>query len=130
MEKIKDRLFVLLVEDCLINAELTTYILKYNGCKVDVAHNGKEAIEKYRSNQKKIDLIMLDIEMPIMDGYMTFEALKNEFQNDLCFVCAFSTLVNNENYASMGFDAFIIKPPNNQLILNLIEKVEIDQKHK
>lgn len=118
------KLNVLLVEDNEFNIKYTSFMLESAGCLVILAKNGKEAIQNYLSNYKNIDLIILDIEMPIMDGYQTLKVLREEFQNNLCFVCGCSTLINNENYESLGFNAFINKSPRSNEIIKLLQKVK------
>ncbi len=61
------KLSVLLVEDNLINRKFMARLLNSRGWEVFQAVNGKEAIEKYRENH--IDIILMDIQMPVMDGY-------------------------------------------------------------
>lgn len=61
------KLCVLLVEDNLINRKFMARLLNSRGWEVLQAENGKEAIEKYRGNH--IDIILMDIQMPVMDGY-------------------------------------------------------------
>ncbi|PLX07968.1 MAG: hypothetical protein C0598_12965 [Marinilabiliales bacterium] len=57
---------VLLVEDNLLNQKFALAVLKMNGYTADVAENGKVGVEKYKNNE--YDLILMDIQMPIMDG--------------------------------------------------------------
>jgi signal transduction histidine kinase/CheY-like chemotaxis protein len=61
------RLCVLLVEDNLINRKFMAKLLNSRGWEVLQAVNGQEAIEKYRAN--RVDIILMDIQMPVMDGY-------------------------------------------------------------
>jgi signal transduction histidine kinase/CheY-like chemotaxis protein len=61
------QLCVLLVEDNLINRKFMARLLNSRGWEVLQAVNGKEAIEKYRAN--RVDIILMDIQMPVMDGY-------------------------------------------------------------
>jgi len=124
MKLLDTEINVLLVEDSEFSIEYTSFILKSVGCLVTVAKNGKEAIQNYLSNYKNIDLIILDIEMPIMDGYQTLKVLKEEFHSNLCFVCACSTHINKENYVSFGFNAFISKTPRSNEIVKLLQKVK------
>ncbi len=58
---------ILLVEDNPVNQALTTAMLAYFGCRADMADNGLEALEKL--DQKRYDLILMDCQMPEMDGY-------------------------------------------------------------
>ena len=63
---IKD-LNILVVEDNIINQEIIVGLLEDSGVLIDLASNGKEAVDKFKNNNYK--LILMDIQMPIMDGY-------------------------------------------------------------
>ncbi len=58
---------ILLTEDKEINQWIVLSLLEESGIEVDIAENGEEAIYKY--NQSFYSLILMDIEMPVMDGY-------------------------------------------------------------
>ncbi len=62
----RESLKILLVEDNVINQKVALFNLKRLGHSVDVAENGKQAVEKFE--QSKYDLILMDILMPVMDG--------------------------------------------------------------
>ena len=65
--KITDSEKILLVEDNLVNCEVAIDMLETIGISVDVANNGRQALDLYDHNQYK--LILMDCEMPVMDGY-------------------------------------------------------------
>jgi CheY-like chemotaxis protein len=65
---------ILLVEDNITNQEIIIGLLEGSGIKIDIANNGEEAIKMYALDEKKYELIFMDIQMPIMDG---FEATKH-----------------------------------------------------
>ena len=67
---------ILLTEDKIINQDILIGILKGSGLKIDIANNGKEAIERCRKN--KYALILMDIEMPIMNGYEATKIIREE----------------------------------------------------
>ncbi|WP_408070327.1 amino acid permease [Butyrivibrio sp. JL13D10] len=68
---------VLLVEDQAINKEIATRLLKKYGFKVDAADNGQIAIDKITSSAPgTYDLILMDIQMPVMDGYTASRAIR------------------------------------------------------
>lgn len=115
---------VLLVEDSCLTSMVTKFLLQSYGCNVITADNGLNALEIYRRFSCAIDLIITDIEMPIMDGHALLKALQNEFQKDLCFVCAFSTLVNAKNVSRFRFDDFISKPAYKKELHTLVEKIK------
>jgi len=58
---------VLLAEDCELNARLLSMLFNQNGIQVQVAKNGREAIDKIQLNN--FDIVLMDLNMPIMDGY-------------------------------------------------------------
>lgn len=61
---------ILLVEDIEINQEIVKEILSVTGIQIDVADNGAEAVRKFEeSSEGYYDLIFMDIQMPVMDGY-------------------------------------------------------------
>ena len=67
---------ILLTEDKKINQEIFMGILEGSGIKIDIASNGKEAVEKFR--KKLYSLIVMDIEMPIMNGYEASKIIRTE----------------------------------------------------
>jgi signal transduction histidine kinase len=59
---------LLLVEDVPINREIVIALLEDTNVTIDVAENGKEAVDKYSANPNRYDMIFMDIQMPVMDG--------------------------------------------------------------
>lgn len=66
---------ILLAEDYPTNQQVAMKLLRRAGYQVDVAENGQKAVEAY--NQKHYDLILMDIQMPVMDGYEATKAIRN-----------------------------------------------------
>jgi polar amino acid transport system substrate-binding protein len=60
---------ILLVEDTVTNQEIVQGLLKHSGILIDVANNGKEAVAAHGRTPEKYELILMDIQMPVMDGY-------------------------------------------------------------
>jgi len=73
---ILDNCRILLAEDNKTNQEIILGLLEHSGIKIDVACNGQEAIELFHQNQ--YDLILMDIQMPIMDGYEATKIIRKE----------------------------------------------------
>lgn len=67
---------VLLAEDNDLNREIVTELLQMTGVTVDCAVNGKEALEKFLAGGEAYDLILMDVQMPVMDGYQAAEAIR------------------------------------------------------
>ena len=111
---------VLLVDDRDINLKVAGLMLKKLGCEVETASNGQIAIKKYDENPSKFDLIIMDIQMPVMDGINATKELRRRYPNDLAPIYGLSAQIP-ENLEKppkeLGFDYYLIKPLN----LNTLE---------
>jgi CheY-like chemotaxis protein len=104
---------VLLVEDNLINQKITLLTLKPLVKNIDTASNGREAIEKIM--ESKYDLILLDIQMPVMDGLITAEKIREmeqgkETHMPIIAITADAMIGDRERCLSAGIDEYISKP--------------------
>lgn len=66
----------LLVEDNELNREIAVELLKMAGMEIDCAGDGREALERFESNGDEYDLILMDVQMPVMDGYQATRAIR------------------------------------------------------
>jgi two-component system, sensor histidine kinase len=73
-EPVNDTRYALVVEDNPVNQRVATAMLDRLGFRTESANNGDEAVEKVRTNHKGYDVILMDCQMPVMDGY---EATRN-----------------------------------------------------
>ena len=113
-------LSILLVEDKFVNQKVIELMLKDVGCKVKIAPNGKIALDMYEPN--KFDLILMDIQMPVMDGINAVKIMKHKY-TQLPPIIALSANVmegDEENYIAAGMDDYIAKPVSQ---IKLIEKI-------
>lgn len=69
---------ILLAEDVDINREIVFAYLENSGLRIDVAENGVEAVEKYLAVDGKYDAVLMDIHMPLMDGYTAAKRIRAE----------------------------------------------------
>jgi len=105
---------ILLVEDNLINQKISKITLEKSGCKLDVANNGKEGLEKYIQNP--YDLILMDIQMPVMDGLEAtrqirkFEKEQGERHAFIVALTANALESDRKKAMAAGMDGFIAKP--------------------
>jgi CheY-like chemotaxis protein len=60
---------LLLVDDVEINREIVLTLLEPTGLVIDCAENGKEALRMFQEAPEKYDIIFMDVQMPVMDGY-------------------------------------------------------------
>ncbi len=72
---------ILLVEDNKMNQEIVVGLLEQSEVTIDVASNGKEALEMFQKNKNRYQLILMDIQMPIMDGYEATKQIKKINKN-------------------------------------------------
>ena len=105
---------LLLVEDNALNREIAIEILKEAGFLVDTAGDGVEAVEKMeQSVPGQYDLILMDIQMPRMDGYeATAEIRKQSADVPIIAVTAFAFASDEQKVLSSGFDGYMPKPIN------------------
>jgi signal transduction histidine kinase/DNA-binding response OmpR family regulator len=71
---------ILLAEDNETNQDIITGLLEDSGIVVDIANNGREAVDKFKVN-KNYDLIFMDLQMPVMDGYSATALIRQEDSN-------------------------------------------------
>ncbi|SDT84384.1 response regulator [Desulfobacula phenolica] len=76
---------ILLVEDNDLNREIIRGMLLHSGIIIDEALNGEEAVKTYRNNPEKFELILMDLQMPVMDGYAATQAIR-KLNNDIPIV--------------------------------------------
>jgi signal transduction histidine kinase/ActR/RegA family two-component response regulator len=102
---------VLCVEDHFINRKVIAAIFKDMGMDIHMAHNGKEGYEKARELHP--DLILMDLHMPVMDGYEAVEKIRNDPEIAKTAVVALSAdafLQQQKGALDAGFDGYITKP--------------------
>ncbi len=102
---------ILLVEDNLINQKFATLALKKLGYSIDIANNGKEAVNILE--EKQYDLIFMDLQMPIMDGITATEIITEKYSDNPPTIIAMSANVfkdDKRKAIEAGMKDFITKP--------------------
>lgn len=114
---------ILLVEDAEDNLRLFERILEIAGAEVYTASNGKIATEIVLDRGNKIDLILMDIQMPIMDGITAAKIIReNGFKMPMIALTAHS-ITENRDIEDAGFDDYVTKPILRKKLLEAIRKL-------
>jgi CheY-like chemotaxis protein len=109
---------ILLAEDNPANQRLMTYILEKAGHKVQTARNGKEAVDQVESLATRFDVVLMDIEMPEMDGraataaIRALEAGQHRPALPIIALTAHNDLNAQQEFLASGFNAILTKPIN------------------
>ena len=118
-------LSILLVEDNKTNQLLAKTRLERWKCKVDIANNGIEGVKKVQKNM--YDLILMDIQMPVMDGYEASKIIKNDIskkaaQIPIIAMTAYATNADISRAKSSGMNDYIFKPFKPKELYNILDK--------
>lgn len=119
---LNNKLKVLVVEDNLMNQKLAGFMLNDWGFGYDICNNGKLAIEKIKNNS--YDLILMDIQMPEMNGYETTELMRSQLniQTPIIAMTAHALPGEREKCLGYGMTDHISKPIQETELFNLIAK--------
>jgi two-component system, sensor histidine kinase len=110
---------ILLAEDSSDNQILFSFFLKAYGLDVEIANNGKEAVQK--ALQHPHDLILMDIQMPEMNGYEALSALRERgYNGKILALTAHSMIEEQQHCLNMGFNGFLSKPISRDLLIETI----------
>ena len=119
-------LVVLLAEDNRVNQKLVVGLLEKQGHRITVAHNGRQAVELYPQNA--FDLVLMDVQMPEMDGYQATHEIR-QLQTRLgvrvpiIALTAHASPDDRKRCLAAGMDEYLSKPIRAQDLFVLIEKL-------
>jgi signal transduction histidine kinase/CheY-like chemotaxis protein len=113
---------VLLVEDNNLNQKLMTVLLDKMGCVVDMAGNGREAVEKISA--RTYDVVLMDLQMPVMDGFEATEIIRrqNGAKTPIVALTARAFKDDEERCRAVGMNDFLTKPINARALRETILK--------
>ena len=117
---------ILLVEDNLINQKITLLTLKPLVNSIDTASNGKDALDKFGTNN--YDLILMDIQMPVMSGLLAAEKIRalestTSSHVPIIAITANAMIGDKEKCMSAGIDDYISKPFQPAALIDKIKKI-------
>ncbi len=117
-----DAVRVLYVEDAAVIRDTISRLLELNGYKVAYARNGKEGLEKTHS--WKPDVVLMDLRMPVMDGYKAIYEIKSDPRTShipVFVISAWSSRKERDRAKLAGADKFFVKPPDMNKLIEAIE---------
>ena len=117
------KLKILVVEDIALNQLLMKTLLEDFGFDLDIASNGKIAIEKLQTTP--YDLILMDLQMPEMNGFEATEFIRNEMKSKIPIIAltADVTTADLSKCKAVGMNDYIAKPVDDRLLRNKIIKL-------
>ena len=120
--------YILLAEDMEINSEIMAALLADTGITIDFAWDGRQAYEMFAAHPEKYDLIMMDINMPDMDGYEATRAIRNLHDVEKAGTIPIIAMTANvfrediEKCLDFGMDDHIGKPVKLDEVINKLRK--------
>jgi CheY-like chemotaxis protein len=112
---------IIIADDDLINFELLNLILRFTKAELIHINNGQLVLD-YINSGKTTDLILMDIQMPVLDGIKATEILRaNGYKGCIFALTALNTSINIKKYNDAGFNEIIEKPVRRDSFLKLID---------
>jgi CheY-like chemotaxis protein len=146
-ETIKEPTLILLVEDNVVNQKLAITMLTKSGYQVETASNGEEAVTMYKlsvgeeekgsageshandgkKENGRYNLIFMDVQMPVMDGFTATREIRKWEQGKGCHIPVIAMTANamegdREKCLEAGMDDYVAKPISRENIFALVEK--------
>ncbi len=133
LHSLKERQYqlkVLLAEDNFINQKVVISMLQKVGHQVTVANNGKEAVEKWQDalNDKPYDVILMDVQMPEMDGLAATQKIReleqeNGTHTTIVGLSAHAMKEDQERCLNAGMDAYLTKPVKSEKLFTVLDEL-------
>jgi PAS domain S-box-containing protein len=129
IEESKHSVHILLAEDNPINLKLALFMLTKAGYQVSIAKNGDEVITSFLSNPDKFDLILMDIQMPVVDGREATKIIRGKGFVDIPIIAmtAESMKGDREKCLEAGMDDYISKPIKRDVVFKMVKKWCLDK---
>ena len=122
-------LHILLVEDNKLNMEIAEFVIQNEGAEVTKAWNGQEAVELFRKSEPgEFDVILMDIMMPVMNGYEATKTIRSVDREDAKTIPIIAMTANaftedRLKAKEAGMNEHITKPVNAELLVKVIHKL-------
>ncbi|MEI6128194.1 MAG: response regulator, partial [Pseudomonadota bacterium] len=123
-EDAKHSASILLAEDNPVNQKLAVKLLTKGGYTVDVANNGKDAVEKFSAAPEQYDIILMDIQMPELNGFAATQELRKRGFTKIPIVAMTANAMagDREKCLEAGMDDYIAKPIKREIVFEMLKK--------
>jgi len=120
---------IIIVDDIFTNRLLISEIVKSMGHSILEAENGREAVEMLQ-NEGKFDMVLMDIEMPVMNGIETTRFIRESMpfpvnQIPVVALTAHDPKLFFEDFQDVGFNRLLTKPYSMEKLMKLISEFEV-----
>jgi len=128
-EEAKQSTLILLVEDNKLNQKLAMGMLGKAGYKLELAEDGKQALDMVTANPTKYDLVFMDINMPIMDGREATRQIRKKGFKDLPIIAMTADVLDEDRELCFesGMNDFIPKPIKREVVFRMVKKYVLDK---
>lgn len=114
---------ILVVDDTVENQQLMHLLLGKMGLTVTLAGNGQEALDIINASEEAFDLVFMDVQMPVMDGYTAVDKLRSQgYVKPIVIVTADVMQTKENQCTACGCDDFLAKPIDYKKLLAVLEK--------
>ncbi len=116
---------ILFAEDNHINRELIRRFIRREGWHGTAVINGQEAIDTLKANAKGFDIVLMDIQMPVLDGLSALKIIKTEITSPPPIIALTANTLSEDTleYRQAGFDAIVGKPIDIAVLREVVEKL-------
>ena len=105
-------------------ARLATRMMQKLGFRIEVADNGLKALELMKENNSRADLVLMDLQMPVVDGYEATRRLRaGGFSRPILALTAHGMAEHQEKSLAAGCDGHLVKPIERDQLINAIAEV-------
>ncbi|MBM9605242.1 response regulator [Desulfopila inferna] len=127
--ELKQPLKLLLAEDNPVNRKLAKVILTMAGYSLDIVNNGKEAVETYTRSPKEFDAILMDIQMPEMDGLTATRKIRQAGHDSIPIIAMTANAMKGDRKICLeaGMTDYITKPIKREIVYSVLEKWLLDK---
>ncbi len=123
-EEMKQSVRILLAEDNPVNQKLATVMLSKAGYKVTVVGNGRLAVELFTGQPEEFDTILMDIQMPEMDGYEATRLIRGQGFKDIPIIAMTANAMKGDKELCLlaGMNDYITKPIKREIVFQILER--------